>query len=198
MLAIGETIVSLDVLTQEFLCNINHCKGICCVEGDFGAPITKEEIEIIENLLSELKPYLSKEALDVIGQQGIVYKDIEGEFVISLVNNRECVFAYKENAIWKCAIEKLHAEGKTDFKKPISCHLYPIRLKQYRKFIAVEYSKWDICNHACVEGKRVKLPVYKFLKEPLIRRFGDKWYAELELTAKEYLKSDYVKKKAEK
>ncbi|NCC99138.1 MAG: DUF3109 family protein [Bacteroidia bacterium] len=198
MLAIGDTIVSLDVLTQEFLCNINHCKGICCVEGDSGAPITKEEAEIIENLLSELKPYLTKEALDVIDRQGVAYTDIEGEFVISIVNDKECVFTYKENGIWKCAIERLYTEGKINFKKPISCHLYPIRLKQYRKFMAVEYHKWEVCSHACVEGKRIKLPVYKFLKEPLIRRFGEAWYAELELTAKEYLKSDYAKNKANK
>lgn len=193
MLEIGNTIVSLDLFTKYFICDYKTCKGICCEEGDGGAPLTAEEDEKIKSILPEILPLLPRKAKEIIEKQGTSYIDEEGDLVTSIIGNRECVFSYRDKDGWKCAIETAYNAGKVDFKKPISCHLYPVRLTEYPKFTAVNFHKWDICDCALAFGKREKVPVYKFLKEPLIRKFGEEWYAELEEAAEAFYDSDYYK-----
>ena len=186
MLQIDETIISLDLLEEMFLCDLKKCKGICCIEGDDGAPLEIDEVKIIEDLLPIIWDDLTESSKKIIENQGVSYIDDDGEPVTSIVNGAECVFTYTdESGICKCAIEKAFREGKTDFYKPISCHLYPVRLQKYEEFTAVNYHRWSVCNCARKLGKANKLPVYKFLKEPLIRKFGQEWYEQLEIAADE-------------
>jgi hypothetical protein len=190
MFIIGNnTLVSLDVLEKEFCCDLDTCRGCCCVEGDAGCPISDEELKRIESILPELLPQMTKEARAVVEQQGLSYLDPSGEQVLSIVNGKDCIFARTDHQGWcYCLIEKAYNAGKIDFKKPISCHLYPIRLTQVGEYTGVEYHRWDICHCARIKGKKLHLPLYQFLKEPLIRRFGQEWYDELELTANEWKK----------
>ena len=191
MIQINDEIISLDVLEERFVCDLIACKGICCVEGDAGAPLEEEEIKILEDILPVIWDDLPEKSQKVIEKQGVYYMD-DGEPVTSIVKNKECVFAYKEpSGIWKCAVEKAYREGKTDFYKPISCHLYPIRLQKLRELTAINVHRWDICDCARTHGSELNVPVYKFLKESLTRRFGEKWYAELEKAA-EVLKEQGV------
>lgn len=186
MLQIEDTVVSFDIFQKNFVCDLNACKGECCVEGDAGAPLLKEEIPLIEALLPLIREDLSEKSLEVIDNQGVYYIDQEGEPVTSIVNGRECVFTYTdEKGINKCAIEKAYREGKTDFYKPVSCHLYPIRVQKYNDFMAVNYHKWNICKCAIKLGNKLEVPVYQFLKEPLIRKFGENWYNQVEIAAEE-------------
>lgn len=188
MVEIGDTIVSFDLFEQQFCCDLDICKGQCCVEGDAGAPLEMDEIAKLEEVLPAIWNDLSEAARKVIDAQGVAYSDAEGDLVTSIVNRRECVFSYIDSAdgICKCAIEKAYHEGKTSFYKPISCHLYPIRLKKFKDFTAVTYHRWSVCSCAETKGHKLQLPVYKFLKTPLIRRFGETWYKELEEAAKAY------------
>lgn len=180
MIQIGDVVVSLDVLKEKFLCNLDACKGACCIEGDAGAPVELDEIEKLEEVLPIIWEELAPEARDVIDKQGVVYTDQEGDLVTSIVHNKDCVFTcYDERGCCCCAIEKAYREGKTDFYKPVSCHLYPIRVGDYGPYKAVNYNRWDVCKAAVLLGQKENLPVYKFLKEPLIRKFGEEWYAEL-------------------
>lgn len=189
MLQIDDTIISFDIFEKLFVCNLHACKGMCCVEGDSGAPLNYDEIDKLSEILPVIWDDLSNEAKDVIKNQGIFYIDQEGEPVTSIVNGRECVFTYTDkDEICKCAIEKAYNEGKTDFQKPVSCHLYPIRIQKFNDFSAVNYHKWDVCNDACILGEKLKTPLYKFLKNPLIRRFGEDWYSQLEIAATEFEK----------
>lgn len=186
MIQIDDAIVTMDLLEEKFLCDLSACKGECCVEGESGAPLENEEVKIIEDLLPIVWDDLSPAAKEVITEQGVAYKDYDGDMVTSIVNGKDCVFTYyDEEGICKCAIEKAYREGKVDFYKPISCHLYPIRLEKYREFTAVNYHRWRVCKAAVLLGEKKGLPVFKFLKEPLIRRFGEAWYNELELVADE-------------
>ncbi len=181
MLQIDNTIISLDLLEEQFVCDLSTCKGICCVEGDSGAPLEVEEIQIIEELLPVIWDDLSEKSKDIIKKQGVSYIDEDDEPVTSIVDGRECVFTYfDEKGICKCAIEKAFREGKTNFYKPISCHLYPVRLQKYNEFTAVNYHRWSVCECATVLGRNLKVPVYQFLKEPLVRKFGQDWFNELE------------------
>ena len=184
MFVIGNnTLVSLDVLEKEFCCDLDTCRGCCCIEGDAGCPITDEELKQIETILPELLPQMTKEAREVVQTQGLFYLDPSGEQVLSIVNGKDCVFARIDHQGWcYCLIEKM------GFAKPISCHLYPIRLTKVGEYTGVEYHRWDICHCARIKGKKMHLPLYQFLKEPLIRRFGQEWYDELELTANEWKK----------
>lgn len=192
MFQIGDAIVVSDIIEENFLCDLSACMGECCVEGDAGAPLEEDEVKIIEDLLSEVWDDLSPAAQAVIKEYGVAYRDHDGDMVTSIVNGKDCVFTYyDEKGICKCAIEKAYREGRTNFYKPISCHLYPIRLQKYKDFTAVNYHRWSICKAAVLLGKKEGLKVYEFLKEPLIRRFGEDWYNELVLVAEEYKKAGY-------
>jgi hypothetical protein len=186
MVQIGDVVVALDVFTKTFRCDLAACKGACCIEGDAGAPIEKDELEQLENILPIVWNDLSSDAQAVIEKQGVCYKDRDGELVTSIVKGKDCVFTcYDEKRYCFCAIEKAYRAGKVDFYKPISCHLYPIRVSDYGPYKAVNYHKWSVCHAATLLGKKENVPVYVFLKEPLIRKFGAAWYAELETVAKE-------------
>ena len=186
LIEVGDVILSTDILTECFCCDLDACGGICCVEGDAGAPLTLDEVGELENVLDEVWPDLSAAAQAVIDQQGVAYTDRDGDLVTSIVNGKDCVFTcYDEKGYCYCAIEKAYREGKCNFYKPISCHLYPIRIGDYGPYKAVNYHRWDVCKAAVLLGKKENLPVYKFLKEPLIRKFGAEWYQELENVAKE-------------
>ena len=180
MFLIGDTLVTLDVLEKDFCCDLGICRGACCIEGDAGAPITEEECTRLEQQLPQLLPLMTKEAREVVQQQGICYLDPSGERVTSIVNGKDCIFARTNHEGWcYCLIEK---------NKPISCHLYPIRITENGSRVGVEYHRWDICHCGRVKGKKEHIKLYQFLKQPLIRRFGQAWYDELELTAKEWEK----------
>lgn len=181
MIQIDDVIVSLDVLEERFCCNLEACKGECCIEGDAGAPVELDEVAELEEVLDVIWDDLSPEAQAVINKQGVVYTDCDGDLVTSIVNNEDCVFTcYDEKGGCYCAIEKAYREGKTKFYKPVSCHLYPIRVKDFGQFKGVNYHRWDVCKAAVLLGKKLDLRVYEFLKEPLIRKFGQAWYDELE------------------
>ena len=182
MLQIDDTIISLDLLDQRFVCDLDTCKGIWCVEGDDGAPLEEEEVKIIEDLLPIIWDDLTEVSKALIKKQGVSYIDSDGEPVTSIVNGEECVFTYTDDqGQCKCAIEKAYREGKTDFYKPISCHLYPVRLQKYEEYTAVNYHQWSVCNCARKLGGKLGVPVYQFLKEPLIRKFGKEWFEQLEI-----------------
>lgn len=180
MIQIQDTILSNDIFEEHFICDLCKCKGQCCVEGESGAPITLEERAQIESILPEILDDLSPAAREVIDEQGISYVDHDGELVTSLVKGRECVFAYyDEHGICKCAIDTAYREGRIPVQKPISCHLYPIRLNEYDQFTAVNYHRWSVCQPAVRKGRAEGLPLFRFLKEPLIRKFGEEWYREV-------------------
>ncbi len=184
MISIGDTLVSLDVFEKQFICDLGKCKGVCCVEGDSGAPLSEEENKIIHDIFPEVKKIMKPESIERGEKEGLSFVDQEEELVTMIhENSGECIFTIQENGISFCAIEKLWAEGKVPFRKPVSCHLYPIRVKEYPMFTAVNFDEWDICNAARVKGEQSGLPVYKFLKDALIRRFGEDWYAQLEIAA---------------
>ncbi len=191
MLQIQDTLVSLDLAERFFLCDLDSCLGQCCIDGDAGAPITEEEDRKLREILPVVKPYLLPSALREIEENGVSYVDEEGDLVTQIVEGRNCVFTtYGPGGMCMCAIEKAYREGKTDFYKPISCHLYPVRLKEYDGFTAVNLHRWKICRCAEVLGRAKGVRAYKFLKAPLIRRFGEEWYKELELTCDEYLRQN--------
>lgn len=189
MFQLGKTIVSEEIIEKDFVCNISKCKGICCVEGEAGAPLTKDEVEKLEEIYPKVKPYLRKEGIAAIEQQGTSVVSDFGELETTLVNNAECAYVvFDDNNTAQCGIEQACNDGVIDWKKPVSCHLYPVRVKDYSEFSAVNYHKWDICDDACTLGKELQVPVYKFTKEALIRKFGKDWYAELEKVAEQYKK----------
>lgn len=191
MLQVDDTLVSFDVIERHFLCDLSQCKGACCIEGDAGAPLEKSELAILQRILPVVWDDLSPKAQEVINKQGVAYIDEGGETVTSIVNGKDCVFTcYDADGTCKCAIEKAYREGKVDFYKPISCHLYPIRVNNYNTFSAINYNRWSICKAAELLGKKEQLPVYKFLKEPLIRKYGSEWYEKLEATVEEWSKQN--------
>ena len=180
MIQIDDTIIYLDVIESHFICDLCKCKGQCCVDGDAGAPLEKEENDKINEILPIIWDELSPEAQTLINQQGISYRDYDGELVTSIIKGKECVFTYfDEEGVCKCVIDSAYREGRIAVPKPISCHLYPIRLQKYRDFTAVNYHKWSVCEPAVEFGQKEGVELYKFLKEPLIRKFGEKWYEEL-------------------
>ncbi len=186
LLEIQDKIVSLDLFEKKFVCDLSACKGACCIEGDSGAPLTFEEVSIIEDNLEAIKPYMRQEGLDAVDETGVFYMDWDNEPVTTLVNEKECAFvAFDEKGTALCAIEQAHKDGKLDFKKPISCHLYPIRAKKFKEFEALNYNTWDICSPACACGEQLDVKVYKFLREPLIRAYGEEFYQELEVVDKD-------------
>lgn len=189
MLQIQDTLVSLDLIERYFCCDLDTCRGECCVEGDAGAPITQEEKRKLEEVLPVVRDDLSPQALKVIEEQGVSYIDEEGDLVTSIVDGGNCVFTtYAPGGMCLCAVEKACREGKIDFLKPASCHLYPVRLTRYPTFTAVNLHRWNICKCAETLGRKKRLRAYKFLERPLTARFGADWYRELALTAEEYLR----------
>jgi hypothetical protein len=192
MIRIEDTLVSLDLVESFFHCDLSQCKGACCIEGDAGAPLEKEEYDLLRELLPLVWDDLSPAAQAVINSQGIGYIDREGEIVTSIVDGKDCVFTcYDSAGLCRCAIEKAYRAGLTGFIKPVSCHLYPVRVKQYRDYKAVNYNRWSICQAAEIAGRRKKTPLYRFLREPLIRKFGEEWYRAIDACATEYLKMKY-------
>lgn len=184
MLEVQDKIVSLDVLDVMFACDYQQCKGICCIEGDSGAPLDPGEVEMLRQHLPEVRHLLSSRALEIIDAQGVSYIDEEGDEVTSIVEGKDCVFTtYDADGNCLCAYEKMYYEGKIDWVKPLSCQLYPIRLTRYKDFTAVNYHKWSVCRSALKRGRREGVRVYEFLKAPLIRAFGTEWYAQLEEVA---------------
>lgn len=179
MIAIDKTLISDELGSICFACDLSACKGQCCVDGDAGAPLDEEEISILEDHLDEIKPYMTLAGIEQVELAGVFDYDMFGHFVTPLVNGRECAFVYHDNGIALCAIEKACKEGKIPFLKPISCHLYPVRLSKYNDFDAVNYNEWHICKPALLNGKRNSIPLYVFLKDSLIRKYGEAWYQEL-------------------
>jgi len=184
MLAIGETLVSEELIEKKFVCDLHACKGACCVKGDYGAPLEEKELPILDKIYSEVKPYLTPNGIKAIEKQGKYLLYEKKEWVTPLISGRECAYTVFENGIAKCAIEKAYYDGKIDFKKPVSCHLYPVRINKMKNEVeAVNYDRWSICKPACKLGDSLKVPLYKFLKESLVRKFGEEWYEQLEQAA---------------
>ena len=194
MYQIGDVLISDEVLTERFVCDLEKCMGACCIEVDAGAPVDLDEIMQIEEVLPVIWDQLSISARKVINKQGVAYADPEGQLVTSIVNNKDCVFTcYDEKGCCYCALEKAYREGKTKFYKPLSCHLYPIRHKKVGDLDALNYHRWDVCKAAVLLGEQLDVRVYEFLKEPLIRKFGEEWYHELEDAVAELKKRNYIK-----
>ncbi|MEM6723058.1 MAG: DUF3109 family protein, partial [Bacteroidota bacterium] len=187
MIIIGEVLVSDDVVNEAFICNLNACKGACCWEGDFGAPLKEQEIQNLGDHLESILPYLDEQGRKAISRKGhYEYFEEENDHGTTLLENGRCAYlTMNELGIGVCGIEQAHRQGAIPFNKPISCHLYPIRVVEEPNsgFIALNYDRWDICSAACTLGKKEQLPVYQFLKGPLIRRFGESFYEDLHNTA---------------
>lgn len=181
LIEVDDKIISKEIFDRKFMCDLAKCKGACCVEGDDGAPLEFEEIKIIEELLPKIKPYMTKEGIEKVEKDGVYYNDWTGVPVTSLVVGGACAFvAFDPDGTAKCAIEKAYRNGDIDWKKPISCELFPIRVKKLNEYTALNYEEIDICSPGCALGESLNLPVYKFLKEPLIRAFGEEFYKTLE------------------
>jgi hypothetical protein len=185
MLQIDDKIISADLLTRHFCCDLNVCGGVCCVYGDSGAPLEKSEKKILQQELPKFYDYLTPKGREAIAEQGVAVYDGDGELVTPLVDNRaECAYAYfSEEGVCLCAIEKAFFEHKTPYRKPISCHLYPIRIKPLGDNLALGYDCWSVCECARSKGKENSIPVFRFLREPIIRRFGEGFYEQLEVAA---------------
>lgn len=190
MIQLDNKLISEDIFSEEFVCNLSKCKGACCVEGDVGAPLDKSETEILDQIFDKVKPYLRPEGVKAIEEQGTWTTDpIDGDYVTPMVNGNECAYVvFDEKGITKCGIEKAYEDGAVDWQKPISCHLYPIRVNEYSTFTALNYHEWSICSDACALGKELEVPVYKFLKTPLIRKYGEEFYNDLCNAAEEWKK----------
>lgn len=181
LIEIKDKIASLSLFEKKFVCDLNACRGACCVEGNSGAPIKEDEISILEDDLEEIKPYMRKEGIEVVETTGVFYIDWDKEMALNLVEGKECVFVnFDQHNIAKCAIEQAYKDGKTKLKKPISCHLYPIRVQKFEQFDALNYNEWKICEPACKCGSKLDVKVFKFLKDAIIRAFGEDFYQEME------------------
>jgi hypothetical protein len=185
VISIGNTVVSEEILEEHFVCDLQKCKGACCIEGDSGAPLEESEKAEIEKYYPIVKHLLQPEGIESIETQGLYVKDNDGDLVTPLIHgHRECAYTiFDENNIAKCAFEKANNDGLIPWRKPISCHLYPVRITKFKAYDAINYDRWDICSAACKLGKSLKVPVYKFLKDSLTRKYGSEWYNELEIAA---------------
>lgn len=180
MIQIDDALLSEDIFSKRFVCDLGACKGACCVEGDSGAPLEAEEVGKLEDALDEIKPYMRQEGIDRVEETGVFTIDVDGEYVTPLVNDEECAFvSFDKNGTAKCSIEQAHRDGKTDFLKPISCHLYPIRVSQLKDYVALNYHYWPICDPARACGAKLDVKVFKFLKEPITRKFGKAFFEKL-------------------
>lgn len=181
LILIDDLVISTELIDKKFVCNLEACKGACCVEGDTGAYVEEEEALILERDFDKYKDYLTAQGLEAIAVQGFVVQEEEGIPRTPLIKGKDCVYiCYDEKGIAGCGIEKAWADGKLDFRKPVSCHLYPIRVSKNKVNLAVNYEEWDICSEACVLGEKLQVPIYKFCKDALIRKFGEEVYELLE------------------
>ena len=188
MILIENTCISDDIADQFFVCNLEKCKGACCVEGDSGAPLEEDELAVLADIYEHVEPYLTADGKAAIAKQGVYTVDFEGDYVTPIIDGRECAYAfYDESKTLKCGIEQAYIDGKINYKKPVSCHLYPIRVTKYDQYQALNYDRWSICKDACTLGEHLGVPLYKFLKEPLIRAYGQDWYEQLVQEAEELL-----------
>ncbi len=185
MFQLGKTIVSEDIIEKDFVCNLSACHGGCCVDGDSGAPLSNEETQILEEIYPLVKPFLRKQGINAIENQGTWVVGSDGTLETPLIDDKDCAYVIFDGKTALCGIEQAYNQGVVKFKKPVSCHLYPIRVKEFSSFSAVNYDRWDICNPACALGKELEVPIYRFVKEALIRKFGAEWYDELEKVAAE-------------
>ena len=193
IIQVGDVLLSSEILTEKFCCDLSVCKGECCVEGDAGAPVTIDEIAEIEECLDEVWSDLSASAQSVIDKQGVAYTDQEGDLVTSIVRGKDCVFTYYEDNCCFCALEKAYRAGRTRFCKPVSCALYPIREKKLGGgLVGLNYNRWNVCKMAIAKGIQENLYLYQFLRDPLIRRFGEAWYEELLATVGELKAQGYL------
>ena len=185
MVEVNGVVVSFDVFKEKFLCDLDGCNGACCIEGDAGAPLEIEEVDILEEEYENYKPYMTPEGIKAVEEQGFMVVDSDGDYTTPLIGDADCAYAFRENGVTYCAIERAWFEGKTPFRKPISCHLYPIRVKHFSNgTIGMEYHRWDICNCARDCGKKIGLKIYQALREPIIRAYGEDFYNELDKAAK--------------
>jgi hypothetical protein len=181
MIFIDNTLISDDLKSVYFCCDLQQCKGACCVEGDAGAPLEDEEVSLLEDHIDDIKPFMVTGGIKEVERTGVFDYDAAANLVTPLVNGRECAFAYLETGIARCAIEKAFEEKKITFQKPISCHLYPVRLSPLKENEAVNYHKWHICSKAIEKGEKEKIPLYRFLESALTRKFGPSWFRQLAL-----------------
>lgn len=188
IIEVENTLISSEIFSVNFVCNLEKCKGACCIEGDRGAPLEKEEIKKIEDNIEAIRPYMTEAGIELLDSEGFHEGEEIDDIATTCLPTGECVFVYKENGILGCAMEKAYKEGKTDYYKPISCHLYPIRINKIGDFDAVNYHEWNICKAACSLGNELNIPTFRFLKEPLIRKYGAPWYNEVELIYEEFKK----------
>lgn len=180
MMKVGEVLVSDEIKTVEFVCHLEKCKGACCVEGELGAPLELDELPIMKGIQEAVAPYLTEDGRKAIAEQGPFLLDEDGDYSTPTIQGKECAYAhYDEKGILKCGIEQAYLDGKTTFRKPISCHLYPIRITKKKDFEAVNYHHWGICSDACTLGRSLQVPLYKFLKDALVRKYGQGWYDKL-------------------
>ena len=191
MIEIEGKIVSADLLREKFACDLSQCKGMCCIEGDAGAPLEIEEVDILEEEYENYKPYMTPEGIKAVEEQGFMVVDGDGDYTTPLINGGECAFTcYDENGVALCAIDKAYREGKCGFQKPISCHLYPIRVLKFKNGgEGLNYHRWYICKPACENGCKLGIPIYKGLREPIIRKWGEEFYKALE-AAEQLLKTE--------
>ena len=187
MIEVGNVLVHEDVVRENFVCNLKKCKGACCLEGDSGAPLNHDELHILDEIYPKVKPFMTAKGIATVEETGTYVTDFEGDYTTPCVDtNKECAYVIWENGITKCAIEKAYEYGAINWKKPISCHLYPIRITKYPEFDVLNYDRWSICSPACSFGDELKVHVHEFLKAPLIRKFGEEWYRELEEAVEAY------------
>lgn len=180
MLQIDNTLISLDLITSRFTCNLKVCKGACCVSGDSGAPLEQDEAKILDSIYPSLKPFLREESVRTIEEQGTWVIDFEKDLVTPLNDGKECAYTLFENGIARCAIEVAFNQGAIGFRKPVSCYLYPVRIKKYPNFDAVNYDRWEICRSAIDLGQELNMPVYRFAEKSLVQQYGEEWYNQLE------------------
>lgn len=191
MIQIGKTIFSTELFTEQFACDLSACKGACCVEGSSGAPLAEDELQILEEIYEDVKPYLRPEGIAAIEKDGFFTVDPDGDYVTTLVEEEECAYVqFDSDGTAKCGIEQAYRDGKVAWAKPISCHLYPIRIKELKDFDAINYHQWHICKPACDCGAKLKLPVFRFCKASLIRKYGEAYYHQMEEAYKLWLESE--------
>jgi hypothetical protein len=195
MVQIDNTIVSFDIFERYFCCNINACLGACCVEGESGAPLEDDEIASISANYKQIEPFLTKKGRLLIEKYGFFVVDIDGDKVTPIIDGKECAFCYFDGEVCKCGIEKAWNNKLISFQKPVSCHLYPIRITKYTNYDAINFHVWKVCKPAVALGKSSQLPVYQFLKAPLIRKYGQEWFEKLVIAARELEEANFINKK---